>query len=163
MSNVVEEHEVRSAVARLADRARTSVPPGAAIVRAGARRRVRNRAGAAGALALAATLAVSVSVSAFSTDRGSQSPASETGISNAFTEQLGRTLEQGFPAGTHVNVRMLAGIDPSTRYDRFDHFLVRITAKGRESDAVLKLSTEVSNPQPTAAFPATQLELVTNG
>lgn len=139
MTPMLDEHEIRGAVERLAAEAATTPPPRQAILTAGARRRTRRRVGAAGAAVLAATLAVSVSWSAASSHGSSASPAAGwPTTTNAFTEQLGRTLEQALP-GAKVSASMFANTNPAARHDRFDVFPVRITYRGHDSEAFLTM------------------------
>jgi hypothetical protein len=59
-------------------------------------------------------------------------------VTNAFTEQLGRTLEQVLP-GAKVTASMFAGTNPAARHARDDVFPLRITYRGHVSDAFLTM------------------------
>ena len=135
------DRDVRGAVERMAGHAGSPPLPGAAILRAGGRRRTRRRAGAAGALALAATMAVSVAAYTTSGSRsGTPLPPlsfSDT-ASNAYTDQLGSLLQELMP-GTQVTVKMFTDISPATRYWQYDHYDVEITKDGQTTDAVLDI------------------------
>ena len=149
MNAILNEHDLRGAVERMAAGAATPPMPGTAILAAGSRRRARRRAGAVGALALAATLAVSVSWSAFGGGGSAPGPASAT-TTNAFTEQLGHTLEQVLP-GAKVTASMFTDGDPTLRHRRDDVFPLRIAYHGRVSDAFLTLQDAVTAPDYRAA------------
>jgi hypothetical protein len=145
MNAILDEHEIRGAVQRLAAGAATPALPGPAILAAGARRRTRRRAGAAGALALAATLAVSVSWSAASGGSSAGPGAGAPTTTNAFTAQLGRMLEQVLP-GAKVTASMFTDTNPVTRHQRDDVFPLRITYHGHVSDAFLSIHITPADP-----------------
>jgi hypothetical protein len=150
MNAMLDDQEIRGAVERMAAEVATPALPRQAILAAGSRRRTRRRTGAVGGLALAATLAVSVSWSAasggFSLNSGSGAPTT----TNAFTEQLGHTLEQVLP-GAKVAASMFADANPATRHSRNDVFPVRITYRGHVSDAFLTITVSTTRPEYKAA------------
>jgi hypothetical protein len=149
VTGTIEEHDVRGAVERMAAAATTPALPGTAIMAAGARRRTRRRAGAVGALALAATLAVSVTATTFGSSGGSTSATSDTAptTTNAFTEQLGRTLEQVLP-GTSITARMFTDQNPVTRHSREDRFVLQIKTPKGTTDGFLLLRADQNGDGP---------------
>lgn len=146
MNAILDEHELRGAVERMAARAGTPALPGAAILTAGSRRRTRRRVGAVGAVALAATLAVSVS---WSVSGGpSAGPATGPVTTNPFTDQVARTLEEVLP-GAKVSAWMFTDTNPATRHVRNDSFPLRITYRGHVSEAFLDLRASAPENAPT--------------
>jgi hypothetical protein len=150
MNAILDEQEIRSAVERMAAEVATRALPRQAILAAGARRHTRRRMGTVSGLALAATLAVSVSWSmasgGFSRISGSGAPT----MTNAFTEQLGHTLEQVLP-GVKVAASMFADTNPATRHDRNDVFPIQITYRGHVSNAFLTIAVSATHPDYKAA------------
>ncbi|GAA1961328.1 hypothetical protein [Catenulispora subtropica] len=154
MNAILDEHDLRGAVERMAAGATTPPLPGTAILAAGARRRTRRRLGAVGSLALAATLAVSVSWSAFSggSSPDPAGPGAAPTTTNAFTDQIEHTLEQVLP-GTKVSAAMFTDLNPAARHQRDDVFPLRITYRGHVLDAFLTLQVWDHTPD----YPASAL------